>query len=294
MKKLIIFASLLLSTLTLSAQQRQTTVKDYYHSTSFNTIQMPGKMSRTFYLNSEGKKVLDGPISIKCTLPATSATMNGSKYSISGTYTLNGVTSHGKLNGTATSSHKLNVTKLSNGQTKSEVITFSGVFAKGLPNGAFKVNCNGELMLTASYSQGKLVGAYSYEEKLSKHKITGTLTQDGKLNGTWVYRSDALVCQTYEFVNGVLISEHYVDTSELCRADRKTDAEVSEVARKYATGAITEEQLNELGYEVTSSTLDIGSKAYTAIWDYSYFLFDKSFCDFSMDNDVEYKVIERR
>ena len=292
MKKFLIVATLLLSTLSLSAQQRQSDTKDYYKSTSFGTISMPGKMSRTFYLNNEGKKVLDGPISIKCTLPATSATVNYNKFSISGTYTLNGTTSKGMLNGAATSNYKLNVTNVSRGQTKSEYQTFAGGFANGLPNGAFKVNCNGELLLTATYSKGKLVGAYNYEEKLTNHKITGSLTQDGKLNGTWVYKSDALTTQTYQFVNGVLISEHYVDTSELSPVNRKTDAAISAMAQKYATGAITEEELKKQGYIIKSGKLDIGTKAYTAIWDYSGFIFDKSFCDFSTDNNVTYKTLE--
>ena len=294
MKRLLVVATMLLCCATLTAQQRQSDSKEYYKSTGYGTIKMPGKFTRSYIVNDEGKKLLEGPLTVNCNLASTNVSVWPYTFTLSGTYTSNANFSKNKLNGAASSSYKLNVRKNgSSPETKTEYQTFSGSFLNGVPNGAFKMDCNGELKLTATYKNGNFVGAFYYEEVLAKHKITGTLTQDSKPTGQWIYKSDALVTQTMQFQNGVLISEHYVDTSNLNPVDRKTDADISAIATQYATGAISEDEVYNKGYLIIEGKLDIGSKAQTALVDYSSFIgfTSKNLYDFTGPESVSYKTL---
>ena len=278
----------------LSAQQRQTDVKDYNKATGFGNIKMPGKITRSWYLGSDGKKVFDGPMSVSCKLNNTNVSVWPYDFTMSGTYTSNFNLAHGKLNGAGTSSYRLNVVKQGrNPETKSEYYTFSGNFLKGVPNGAFKMDCNGELKLTATYKNGVLVGSFYYEEVLKQHKITGTLTQEGKPTGQWVYKSDAHFTRTMQMQNGVLLSERCVDTSNLSPMDTTTDAATTAAAKSYAAGSISEEELYAKGYIVLEEELMLGEKAAIALDEYSGFMgfTNSKFYEFSGPKSVSYKVL---
>lgn len=296
MRKISILAIMLLCCVSVWAQQNQTDTKTYNKSTGYGTISMPGKVVRSWYLNDEGKKVFNGPLSASCTLANTNVSVWPYDFALSGTYTSTTNFAHGKLNGASASSYKLNVRKLgSNPETKVEYQTFSGNFLKGVPNGAFKMDCNGELKLTVTYNKGTLVGAFYYEEVLAKHKITGTLSSDGKPTGQWVYKSDAHITRTMQMLNGVLISERYVDTSNIRPMDTTTEASVAEMAKRYASGAISESELYAQGYIILEEELMLGDKVSVALKDYSGFIgFTNSAAyEFSNPNKVPFKVLSK-
>lgn len=294
MKRLFTLLVMVLCCASLSAQQRQTDVKDYNKSTGYGNIKMPGKITRSWYLGNDGKKVFDGPMVVSCKLNNTTVSIWPNDYTLSGTYTSNFSLAHGKLNGAGTSYYKLNVVKQGRTpETKSEYCTFSGNFLKGIPNGAFKMDCNGELKLTATYKNGVLVGSFYYEEVLKKHKITGTLTQDGKPTGQWVYKSDAHITRTMQMLNGVLLSERYVDTSNIRPMDTTTDAATTTVAKSYAAGTINEEELYTKGYLIIEEEFMLGEKASIALDQYSGFMgfTNSNFYEFSGPKSVSYKVL---
>ena len=99
MKRFFTLFVMVLCCATLSAQQRQTDVKDYNKSTGYGNIKMPGKVTRSWYLGEDGKKVYDGPWSVRCTLNNTNVSVWPHDFTLSGTYTCNFGTAHGKLNG---------------------------------------------------------------------------------------------------------------------------------------------------------------------------------------------------
>lgn len=296
MKRFFTLLVMVLCCASLSAQQRQTDVKDYNKSTGYGNIKMPGKVTRSWYLGEDGKKVYDGPWSVRCTLNNTNVSVWPHDFTLSGTYTCNFGTAHGKLNGACTSSYKLNVVKHGRTpETKSEYTTFSGNFLKGVPNGAFNMDCNGELKLTATYKSGVLVGSFYYEEVLKQHKITGTLTQDGVPTGQWVYKSDAHITRTMQMQNGVVLSERYVDTSNIRPMDTTTDAATTAAAKSYAAGTISEEELYAQGYIVLEEEFMLGEKASIALDEYSGFMgfSNAKLYEFSGPKSVSYKVLAR-
>lgn len=296
MKRLFILFVMALCCTSLSAQQRQTDVMDYNKATGYGNIKMPGKITRSWYLGDDGKKVFDGPMSVSCKLNNTNVSVWPYDFTLSGTYTSNFSLAHGKLNGAGTSSYRLNVVKQGrNPETKSEYYTFSGSFLKGVPNGAFKMDCNGELKLTATYKNGVLVGSFYYEEVLKQHKITGTLTQEGKPTGQWVYKSDAHITRTMQMQNGVLLSERYVDTSNIRPMDTTTDAATTAAAKSYATGSISEGELYAKGYIVLEEEFMLGEKAAIALDEYSGFMgfTNSEFYEFSGPKSVSFKLLNK-
>ncbi len=296
MKKLSILAIMLLCCVSVWAQQNQKDTKSYNKPTGYGNITMPGKVTRSWYLDNEGKKVFNGPLSVNCTLVNTNVSVWPYDFTLSGTYTSVANFAHDKLNGASTSSYKLNVKKLGRApETKVEYQTFSGNFLKGVPNGAFKMDCNGELKLTVTYKNGALVGSFYYEEVLAQHKITGTLSADGKPTGQWVYKSDAHITRTMQMLNGVLISERYVDTSNIRPMDTTTEASVAEMAKRYASGAISETELYAKGYIILEEELLLGDKVSVALKDYSGFIgfTNPNAFEFSNPNRVPFKVLSK-
>ncbi|MBR5131736.1 MAG: leucine-rich repeat domain-containing protein [Alistipes sp.] len=127
------------------------------------------------------------------------------------------------------------------------------MFTGGVPNGSFSVVQDGEEVLDATYKDGALVGYfYCYEHH-------GNISDGGKLTGEWVV--DRYV--EMEFIEGVLLSK---TTSQ--RSTRPADVEL---ARKYAKGEITKQELWDKHFiMVRTASIDLGSCARAIIMSETY------------------------
>ena len=273
-----------------ASAQRQTVSEEYIKDTwEIPYSQMPGKLNYGYIVNPDGKHIKDGAYSIKCAL--TNYKYNYSIHTIvyNGSYSLTTTFKNGSLNGALTSNYKLAVTGSSFlGFDKGNIsASMTGNFVNGVPNGAFKVTRNGELItsLTANYKNGKLVGAYScslvdYDSRVQKY--SGTLTQDSKFTGIWKFNDESMT-----FSNGVLISKSSKDMS--------TPPAVSELAKKFAAGTITEEQLyKEGGCVVCVDSVNLGDLARIAIFRDSGVNFKElKGYNFSEPNYIKYKYLKK-
>lgn len=287
------FLLILLCTLigAYSYAQRRTATEEYYRLTDYGSLQLSGKMTYGYITNEEGKTFKDGTTTINAKLSPTEVSVWPYTVRITGTYTSTSTSSQGYLNGLASSSYKLTVTKLgANSQTVTDTQTFSGAFKKGVPNGAFKVNCSLDGVwgkLTATYNNGKLVGYFSCDvpDQYGNNKAQGNLTAGGKLTGKWTFGDKF----SKTFQNGVLITE-----TEIYRGTAtSTPSKLVTLAKQYAAGTITEEKLFEQNIVVLTETITLGDYARTAILSYSGFEFSKiKGYDFSESNNVTYQYLK--
>ena len=251
MKKflLILFAVLFISTDSLFAQRQQTS-EDYSYDYHFL---IPGKLTYGYVVAEDGRTLKDGNYSINCKLDEKKINNQW----ISGTYKLNATFVKGNLNGAVTSDHRLTLKDISVG-TKNAVITFKGNFKKAIPDGNFVISNDFGIpvKLNVNYSNGKLVGAFSYQGANST--VTGTLNSQSKPTGAWKIKR-ATSSTDYTFQNGVLISEK--------TKDRSTPPAMSELAKQYALKSITKEKLMEKGVMVLTKELGLGQIAKDAILD---------------------------
>ena len=241
------------------AQHQQISV-DYMNSTfSSLPFNMHGTMTYSYIVDEYGNNIKDGALTINCKVNKTfegwtdrwyeEVTVNGQS-SVKATY------KQGKLNGAINSNYKAT---LSDG-IKSENMTASmaGSFLNGVPNGSFivKRNIPSKATLSANYKNGVLVGAFScslLDDDSHLAEYSGTLSQSGQLTGVWNLNGTKAT-----FQNGVLISE---STNEY-----STRPAVVELAKQYATGAITKEQLEEKNIVVYENTIILGDYARIAIF----------------------------
>lgn len=268
--------------------QRSTMSESWYRLTDYGSLQLSGKMNYGYVVGDDGKNLKDGPITINGKLNPTEVSVWPITARISGNYTLSANNVKGRLNGAASSSYKLVVTKLGvNSKTVTSTQTFSGTFKDGIPNGTFSVNSNLENAygkLTATYNNGLLVGYFSCDINFST-KVQGSLTADGKPTGKWTFGDNS----TKTFQNGVAISQTDVIRGE----GKSTTPKVVALSKQYAAGAITEEQLYEQNIIVLEGILRLGDYARTAILENSGFEFGKAGgYDFSHPNEISYKYLK--
>ena len=286
MKKFSLFFSLMLCCAALFAQRQQISV-DYmnpvFEELPFN---MFGKMTYSYIVGENGQNVKDGALSVNCKVNKKEQGWVDGRYrtiTIVGTSTINATYQQGLLNGAMTSNYKAT---LNDGvKTENKTASMSGSFVKGVPNGAFTVKRNAGLKTTlnANYKNGVLVGAYScslLDDDSHLAQVSGTLTQSGVPTGVWKVDDDKLT-----FQNGVLISE---STSEYT-----TRPAVVELAKKYAAGTITKEQLAEKNIIVLENTLMVGDYARIAIFRDSGVEFgDLGGYDFTISNNIKYEYMK--
>lgn len=289
MKKYLLFIALCFISSISFAQRKQAT--DEYSKNAVEAIpysSMPGKVSYGYIVDEDGTNLKDGPFSIKCGLTNYKFKLSPYVVTLNGSFTVTTTFSKGNINGPFSAYYKLNVTGTTLAGVSKDGISNSmtGSFINGVPNGAFKVSRNGEIKssLTANYKKGILVGAYScslFDDDAKLVKYSGTLTQSGKFTGAW--KMNDFNCQ---FQNGVLISETNGKTS--------TKPAITELARKYAAGQITKEQLlHEKSVVVKTQKVLLGDYARIAIFRDSGVEFKKiGGYDFSIPNEVTYEYLE--
>lgn len=249
---------------------------------------LPGKITYGYVIGDDGGVLKDGPVSIKCSLVNKKTYISPYTVTINGSYALNTTFSKGNLNGAFSSTYK---TKLDGYIIVSKdavnvSATMKGTFAKGVPNGEFRITRKGAnypTTVTANYKNGKLVGAFSaslMDEDAMAQKYSGSFTQSGKFTGHWTMNDVSA-----DFINGVLISKRY--------NNKATKPAVSALARKYANGELTEEQVYEKGCVVMTETVKLGDLVRIAVFRDSMVEFDDlGGYDFSEPNHVTYKYLK--
>ena len=285
MKKKSLFFCLMFCCISVFAQRQQISV-DYmnpvFGELPFN---MFGKMTYSYIVDENGENVKDGALSVNCKVNKKIEGWVDGRYKtipIVGTSTINATYKQGLLNGAMTSNY--NATLKDGVKSENMTASMRGSFLKGVPNGAFTVKRNAGLKTTlnANYKNGVLVGAYScslLDDDSRLAKVSGTLSQSGQLTGVWNIDDTKAT-----FQNGVLVCE---STSKYT-----TRPAVVGLAKQYAAGKITKEQLAEKNVIVCEGTLKLGDYARTAIFRDSGVEFeDFSGYDFTISNNIKYEYM---
>lgn len=266
MKKMFVLvlgsALLLLPSKTLTAQTQIT--EDYRVTGPWVDYAVPMKYS--YIVSDEGERIKHGPISISGKLNQTYGSVT-----ITGSYQLNASANKGNLNGPMSvkaSYHGVQRT-LRGQQVEDYAYSFSGSFLNGVPNGTFTAKATNYGSSTVTYKQGKLVGAYNVDEVIDDRMVTikGSLNNEGKMIGVWHIESLGSV-EVWEFIKGIRI--------RLSSAAAESTPKQIEMAKKYATGSVTKEALEEEGYFPVQDSIELGDYANDLYFlDYSSFASEK-------------------
>ncbi|MBP3383775.1 MAG: hypothetical protein J6K78_07705 [Tidjanibacter sp.] len=297
MKKVVLLTLLCCVTSTTFAQRKTVTEdwgKDPASEIYIPACVLPGKITYSYIIGEEGDVLKDGPLSIKCSVVNEKTYISPYTITVNGSYTLNATYSKGNLNGPFSSNYKTTLDGyiIVSKDAVSVGSTMTGNFSNGVPNGAFKVTRKGDFptTLTANFKNGKLVGAFSCsmrDEDSYTQKYSGALTQDGKPTGVWKVNDGRTTIGelTREFSNGVLISE--------VSQKKATKPAISALARKYAKGELTEEQLFEKGCVIRTEKMELGDFVRIAILrDAAVDFKELGGYDFSEPNHIEYKWLK--
>ena len=252
--------------------QRKQRTEDWNKETSVGN-EIPGKKTFGYIVGENGDLIYDGPCTITCTLPYTKVyepswlLRYGSRlyddYEHKGKYKWQGNYKKGLLDGAISIEGEYSIAgewvdfsdpfTFIDYTTISYSFALSGKFTGGVPNGSFSVVQDGEEVLDATYIDGALVGYfYCYEHH-------GNISDGGKLTGEWVV--DRYV--EMEFIEGVLLSK--------TTSDRSTRPADVELARKYAKGEITKQELWDKHFiMVRTASIDLGSCARAIIMSETY------------------------
>lgn len=262
-------------------------VESYQGTQAFNSMigYISGTEKYSYYVDDEGQQLRQGAYFF-----SGSKELSNETHQVKGKYTLSTTFANDKLNGTYTASAIINGKKWSytkgwQSYTGSSKLTC--VFANGKPNGTFTASYDGDMKYSGSTTlkNGKFVGAYKYSgpgENNSLWNMSGQLTSDGKLTGNW--KVENIVedwHKSYTFLNDVLI------------ADGHMTPQLQNIAKQYAEGKISEENLIEKGYVVAINELPLN-----LFVDYLLFKNDDDFgldilggYDFSEYNSKIYKKV---
>lgn len=278
---------ILLILLSISAfAQRQKSIEDYIVPSTgapfFPYDELSGKNTYYYTIGEDGKNIKDGPLNVTASKSRTYSTnyatvKRNANYNFKANYT------KGRINGLITCSFRETYSHLSKSET--ETTNVSGNFSHGIPNGNFSITHNGKTKLKATFKNGNLVGYFKFDYFYNDYQenISGTLTSDGKLNGKWV--DNGQYPRTYLFQNGVLISETNKKSS--------TKPITSELSKKYASGAISEEELLKKNYIVKTDSLQLGNYAKDVIISFrQYDLSDFGGYDLTKSNNPKYKYLQ--
>ena len=284
-----LFISLLMLVPCTSNAQK---VQNYSGSKSYTTKvgYIPGTEKYSYYVDERGNKVYQGTYSF-----IGKDQHKDDRTVMTATYNLTANYKNGKLNGSysVNAVYEGKVWKYIKGWIPySSSAKLSATFADGKPAGTFTavykdaMNYNG----TVTMKNGKYVGSYDYygEGNESLWKIKGQLTDKGKLTGSWkVYNITARQEWDMVFENDVLIRKD----------DKKivTPPAVQNIAKQFAAGKLTEEQVNDQGYIIKKQTLPLDNFiSYLLLLNDDDFAFEQiKGWDFSDYGAKEYQEIEK-
>ena len=208
-------------------------------------------MKYTYMVSDEGERIMNGPISISGKQNETYGNVT-----ITGSYVLNASAKNGYLNGAmSVKANYHGVKQLLRGQQVEDyAYSFSGSFLNGVPNGSFTAKATNFGSSSVTYKQGVLVGAYSVDEVIDNRILTikGSFNDAGKMVGVWNIKSLGDT-EVWEFVNGIRV--------RLSSKQSESTPKQIEMAKKYASGAITKEALEEEGYFPLQDSIALGDYA---------------------------------
>ncbi|MBQ7258425.1 MAG: hypothetical protein IJS57_00585 [Paludibacteraceae bacterium] len=243
---LLLFA-IIVSTSAVNSQNVQT----YQGTQTFNSMigAISGNEKYSYFVNEEGQKLRQGTYSF-----SGSKELSNNTNQLNGNYTLNATFANDQLNGTYSVSAVINGKTWSYArgwQSFSGSSKLTGVFSNGKPNGTFSASYNGDMRYSGSTTlkNGKYIGTYKYSgpgEDNSLWNISGQLTTDGKLIGNW--KVENIVAdwhKSYTFLNDILI------------ADGQMTPDVQNIAKQFAEGKISEENLAKKGYAIATNEIPL-------------------------------------
>lgn len=249
---LVILSLLTLSSAEVFAQQRSA-------KKSITLGAIDCKAVQTYsYIESNGKQILDGPVSVKGSRTYNSETY-GPWSGVRGTtsYTLSAEHSKGDLHGAISMKYSCNM-KAANNISDSRTITYSGNFSKSMPDGRFQLEIKANYMeptiIDVTYRNGIFTGPFRLKfESWEWTDIEGSFTHNGRLDGKWSItyknREGKSGSDTYHFQNGVLIGG----------GGGSIDATTKSYAVKYAKGELSQKELAQKGYFVEKDSFCIYS-----------------------------------
>ena len=292
-RTLLLAAVCMLNCMSVFGQRQQTTETYNPYPAGWPTT---GKKTYSYIIDEDGRKLKDGPFSILAKPDALVVTKDFTQYSISnnGYFKLNTTFLKGNLHGAFTFSFSITCTAqgLAANGSETQTMTFNGNFSNGLPHGAFNIQSKANSIdkLSVTYNKGVLVGAYSssgfYRDLPCIAK--GTLTSKGELTGRWTinYRdAEAIGDVIYDFQNGVLVRK--------TTKDGATRPALTELAKKYATGTITEKELLKRNVIVLEDSIPLGIFANNIIFNDDILDFEElGGYDFSTPNNKKYKYLK--
>lgn len=214
-----------------------------------------GTEKYTYKTNEYGKKIMHGTYTFSGKI-----TPQNDIYDYIGTYNLTAGMKDGLLNGnfTQNSSYIGKVFDFPRWISFNSKYKCSGVFLNGKPNGAFNCTIGEGSKFSSTLKDGKYIGSYYFEGlvKNNVYTIRGQLTTNGQLTGKWSYK-DLNRNIVYDFLNDVLISTD--------NGDYETPPALQELAKKFANGSISEEEL--LAQETYVETDSLPLNLFTAVLD---------------------------
>ena len=235
---------LLLPSISLTAQTQIS--ENYLITGPWTDYVAPMKYSYT--VSDEGERVMNGPISISGKQNETYGNVT-----ITGSYVLKASAKNGYLNGAmSVKANYHGVKQLFRGQEVEDyAYSFSGNFINGVPNGTFTAKATNFGSSTVTYKQGILVGAYYVDEIIDDRILTikGSFNDAGKMVGVWDIKKYGDT-EVWEFVNGVRV--------RLSSKQSESTPKQIEMAKKYASGTITKEALEEEGYFPVQDSIALG------------------------------------
>lgn len=258
-------ALLLLFLTSNSSFAQRKTISNTYRTWAIETfITFKGNITYQYIIDKNGEHIKDGQYSI--TTKSEGFKLGNFSSEKDGYFNINTNYNKGKLHGPLNFKFKYTISnKTRSGiERKTGTITYLGNFSNGIPNGNFIITRNlgwpEDVGLNVTFKDGILVGNYYCKIADDYQYITtsGTLTSEGELTGIWKIE-DSKDTKQKEFKNNVLISE----TSR----DKSTKPYITELAKQYADGTISEENLFEKGFIVKEGTLNLGSNANLVIFD---------------------------
>lgn len=238
---------LLLPSISLTAQTQIS--ENYLITGPWTDYVAPMKYSYT--VSDEGERVMNGPISISGKQNETYGNVT-----ITGSYVLNASAKNGNLNGAmSVKANYHGVKQLFRGQEVEDyAYSFSGNFINGVPNGTFTAKATNFGSSSVTYKQGVLVGAYSVDEVTNDRILTikGSFNDAGKMVGVWDIKKFGDT-EVWEFQNGVRI--------RLSSKQSESTPKQIEMAKRFASGSITKEALEEEGYFPVQDSIALGDYA---------------------------------
>ena len=227
-----------------NAQKVESFQAQKVYSTKYGTVSGTEKYS--YSVDERGKNCLQGNYSFSGTNEYGNSTAQ-----IKNTFSVNATCKDNHIHGSYVSKENVvgkQYIPFQGWKTATSSISFSGIFTNGKPNGNFQIIINDDYIAkgSATLKNGQYIGSYNYENLGTK--ISGLLTENGKLTGTWTYK-DPLNTTKYVFDNDVLINE----TSE----GVSTPPATQQIARQLATGKLSKQQVENKGFIVKTGYLPL-------------------------------------